>query len=66
VPANRRTRQNYFGRVRLWWKTHAQLSVGQHKAKARRMVPKKVSSALDLLECHVERQRVAGKNDLLD
>jgi hypothetical protein len=40
--------------------------VGQHKAKARRMVPKKVSSALDLLECHVERQRVAGKNDLLD
>jgi hypothetical protein len=30
------------------------------------MVPKKVSSALDLLECHVERQRVAGKNDLLD
>jgi hypothetical protein len=40
--------------------------VGQHKAKARRMVPKKVSSALDLLECHVERQRMAGKNDLLD
>ena len=66
VPADGRARQVYSGGVRLWRKTHAQLSLGQHQAKTLGLFSKEISAAMGLLECHAERQRVVSKNDFLN